>query len=124
MDDETLSELIARRAGLIESRSAINRALTGLNQEIAAEMVRRGVSRFDGAVLTRRRHFRLFVAQELIDRAGLSGQERAALTKEVLDVEALKELRPDIYDAACEPGDPYLVQRGGSEEGGARVLGF
>lgn len=125
MDDETLSELIARRAGLIESRSATNRALTGLNQEITAELTRRGLDRYEGAILTRRRRFRPFVAQDLIDQAGLSSRERAALTKEVLDVEALKELRPDIYDAACEPGDPYLVQRGGSEEErGAGVLGF
>lgn len=117
MDDDTLSELIARRAGLIEARSAVNRALVGLNQEIAAEMVRRGLDRYESAVLTRRSHFRAFVAQDLIDRAGLSNQERAALTKEVIDVEALKELRPDIYAQACEPGDPYLVQRVRSEDG-------
>lgn len=111
MDDTELSELIERRAGLIEARSAVNRQLTGLNQAIAAEMTRRGLDRYDGAVLTRRSHFRPFVAQDLIDREGLSSAERAALTKEVIDVAALKELRPDIYDAACEPGEPYLVQR-------------
>lgn len=111
MNDDELSELIERRAGLIEARSAVNRQLTGINQAIAAEMTRRGLDRYDGAVLTRRSHFRAFVAQDLIDRAGLSSAERAALTKEVIDVEALKELRPDIYAQACEPGEPYLVQR-------------
>ena len=121
MDDTELSELIERRAGLIEARSAVNRALVGLNQTIAAEMARRGVDRYDGAVLARKRCFRAFVAQDLIDRAGLSSAERAALTKEVIDVEALKELRPDIYDQACEPGEPYLVQRRG---GGADAVGF
>jgi hypothetical protein len=111
VNDDELSELIERRAGLIEARSAVNRQLTGLNQAIAAEMTRRGLDRYDGAVLTRRSHFRPFVAQDLIDKAGLSSTERAALTKEVIDVGALKELRPDIYDQACEPGEPYLVQR-------------
>lgn len=38
MNDDELSELIERRAGLIESRSAVNRALVGLNQTIATEM--------------------------------------------------------------------------------------
>lgn len=124
MNDTELSELIARRAGLIEARSAVNRALIGLNQEIATEMTRRDLDRYEGVVLTRRRCFRPFVAQDLIDRTGLPMAERTALTKEVIDVEALKELRPDIYDAACEPGEPYLVQRRGSEEGDAHVLGF
>lgn len=119
MDDTELSEMIERRAGLIEARSAVNRALVGLNQTIAAEMARRGLDRYDGAVLARRSHFRAFVAQDLIDRAGLSSRERAALTKEVIDVEALKELRPDIYAQACESGEPYLVQR----RGGADAVG-
>lgn len=52
MNDDELSELIERRAGLIEGRSAVNRQLTGLNQAIAAEMTRRGLDRYDGAVLT------------------------------------------------------------------------
>ena len=115
MNDDELSELIERRAGLIEARSAVNRHLTGINQAIAAEMTKRGLDRYDGAVLTRRSHFRPFVAQDLIDRAGLSSAERAALTKEVIDPEALKERFPDIYAQACEPGEPYLVQRVRSE---------
>jgi len=120
VDDTELSELIERRAGLIEARSAVNRQLTGLNQAIAAEMTKRGLDRYDGAVLTRRSHFRPFVAAALLDERLVSTDERMGVYKEVIDVEALKERFPDIYDAACEPGEPYLVQRvrsDGEDEG-------
>ena len=74
MNDDELSELIERRAGLIEARSAVNRQLTGLNQAITAEMTRRGLDRYDGAVLTRRSHFRPFVAAALLDEARVDGR--------------------------------------------------
>lgn len=111
MNDDELSELIARRAALLEQRAQINTRLAELSQEIIAAMQQRGIDRCEGAALTRRRRFRPFVAQDLIDREGLSDRERAALIKEVVDVAALKELRPDIYDASCEPGEAHLVQR-------------
>lgn len=117
MNDDELSELIERRAGLIESRSAVNRALVGLNQTIATEMTRRGLDRYDGAVLTRRSHFRPFVAAALLDERLVSTDERMGVYKEVIDPEALKERFPDIYAQACEPGEPYLVQRVRSEDG-------
>lgn len=116
MNDDELSELIERRAGLIESRSAINRALVGLNQTIATEMTRRGLDRYDGAVLTRRTHFRPFVAAALLDEKLVSTDERMGVYKEVIDPGALKERFPDIYNQACEPGEPYLVQRRGGGE--------
>ena len=111
MNDDELSELIERRAGLIEARSAVNRQLIGLNQAIAAEMTRRGLDRYDGAVLTRRSHFRPFVAAALLDERLVSTDERMGVYKEVIDPEALKERFPDIYAQACAPGEPYLVQR-------------
>lgn len=117
MNDDELSELIERRAGLIESRSAVNRALVGLNQTIATEMTRRGLDRYDGAVLTRRSHFRPFVAAALLDERLMSTDERMGVYKEVIDPGALKERFPDIYAQACEPGEPYLVQRVRSEDG-------
>ena len=120
MNDDELSELIERRAGLIEARSAVNRQLTGLNQAIAAEMTRRGLDRYDGAVLTRRSHFRAFVAAALLDERLVSTDERMGVYKEVIDPEALKERFPDIYAQSCEPGEPYLVQRvrsDGEDEG-------
>ena len=117
MNDDELSELINRRAGLIESRSAVNRALVGLNQTIATEMTRRGLDRYDGAVLTRRSHFRPFVAAALLDERLVSTDERMGVYKEVIDPGALKERFPDIYAQACEPGEPYLVQRVRSEDG-------
>lgn len=120
MDDTELSELIERRAGLIEARSAVNRQLTGLNQAIATEMTRRGLDRYDGAVLTRRSHFRPFVAAALLDERLVSTDERMGVYKEVIDPGALKEQFPDIYAQACEPGEPYLVQRvrsDGEDEG-------
>lgn len=117
MDDTELSELIERRAGLIESRSAVNRALVGLNQTIATEMTRRGLDRYDGALLARRSHFRPFVAAALLDERLVSTDERMGVYKEVIDPEALKERFPDIYAQACEPGEPYLVQRVRSEDG-------
>ena len=117
MNDDELSELINRRAGLIESLSAVNRALVGLNQTIATEMTRRGLDRYDGAVLTRRSHFRPFVAAALLDERLVSTDERMGVYKEVIDPGALKERFPDIYAQACEPGEPYLVQRVRSEDG-------
>ena len=115
MNDDELSELIARRAGRIKARSAVNRQLTGLNQAITAEMTRRGLDRYDGAVLTRRSHFRPFVAAALLDERLSSTDERMGVYKEVIDPEALKERFPDIYARACESGEPYLVQRVRSE---------
>ncbi len=117
MDDTELSELIERRAGLIEARSAVNRQLTGLNQAIAAEMTRRGLDRYDGAVLTRRSHFRPFVAAALLDEKLVSTDERAGVYKEVIDPEALKEQFPDIYDQACTRGEPYVVSVPHRDEG-------
>ena len=81
MNDDELSELIERRAGLIEARSAVNRHLTGLNQAIAAEMTRRGLDRYDGAVLTRRSHFRPFVAAALLDERPVVTPHREASWK-------------------------------------------
>ena len=43
----------------------------------------------------------------------MSTDERMGVYKEVIDPEALKERFPDIYAQACEPGEPYLVQRRG-----------
>ena len=118
MNDDELSELIERRAGLIEARSAVNRQLIGLNQAIAAEMTRRGLDRYDGAVLTRRSHFRPFVAAALLDERLVSTDERMGVYKEVIDPGVLKERFPDIYAQACEPGEPYLVQRVRSDDEG------